>query len=394
MENLNEIKEALKDMFRATIKNDKNTVENEERWITLKPNGEDAKGVHIKVQEGETNKEATERKVAEWKEQKRESKEKPDTEKKKVNDFDKKYSEIKKIIKDKNWEPLEEESALEELEDYKREFNKNLEPRQEEALLEKLEDYKTKILDKYPKFNNPSEYKKSDGNENKHGFKKDKDSGYYMKDLSDGTSVYVEKKEGGQGEKEPFYLEATHFDKDGKEIAKKQYHYDSMDGMFSKIDRDFSSKEKPNTEKKGEGEGGKGYSLSKEYKNHVQFEGDKESGGYPRKIHKDLESAKKSFETKKEGQNKAEDTNLKRSGKRGIPLRDNPVIVKNPLGDGFIIATHGLAQKHDLTEVYPVNREDKIKNGLSEIIQNCKPETEQDLKVLKGLKNILENEDK
>lgn len=71
--------------------------------------------------------------------------------------FNKKYSEIEKIIKDKNWEPLEEESALEELEDYKREFNKNLEPRQEEALLEKLDDFKNKVLDKYPKFNNPKD---------------------------------------------------------------------------------------------------------------------------------------------------------------------------------------------------------------------------------------------
>ena len=95
------------------------------------------------------------------------------------------------------------------------------------------------------------EGKQSD-TKDKHGFKKDKDSGYYMKDLPDGTSIYVEKKEGGQGEKEPFFLEATHFDKDGKEIAKKQYHYDSMDGMFSKIDRDFSSKDKS-------GEGGKSF---------------------------------------------------------------------------------------------------------------------------------------
>ena len=85
---------------------------------------------------------------------------------------------------------------------------------------------------------------KQSGSENKHGFKKDKDSGYYMKDLPDGTSVYVEKKEGGQGEKEPFFLEATHFDKDGKPIDKKQYHYDSMDGMFDKIDKDFVSKDK------------------------------------------------------------------------------------------------------------------------------------------------------
>lgn len=98
----------------------------------------------------------------------------------------------------------------------------------------KLEDGKTILVDK----------EAIQESENKHGFKKDKDSGYYMKDLSDGTSVYVEKKEGGQGEKEPFFLEATHFDKDGKEIAKKQYHYDSMDGMFSKIDKDFVSKDK------------------------------------------------------------------------------------------------------------------------------------------------------
>lgn len=88
---------------------------------------------------------------------------------------------------------------------------------------------------------------KSNGN-NKHGFTKDKDSGYYMKDLSDGTSVYVEKKEGGQGEKEPFFLEATHFDKDGKTLSKKQYHYDSMDGMFDKIDKDFVSKDKQSDE--------------------------------------------------------------------------------------------------------------------------------------------------
>ena len=93
---------------------------------------------------------------------------------------------------------------------------------------------------------------KQSGSENKHGFKKDKDSGYYMKDLPDGTSVYVEKKEGGQGEKEPFFLEATHFDKDGKPIDKKQYHYDSMDGMFDKIDKDFVSKGKQSDKKETE----------------------------------------------------------------------------------------------------------------------------------------------
>lgn len=158
---------------------------------------------------------------------------------------------------------------------------------------------------------------KSEGNENKHGFKKDKDSGYYMKDLSDGTSVYVEKKEGGQGEKEPFYLEATHFDKDGKEISKKQYHYDSMDGMFSKIDRDFGSKDNPKEDKPKANEG---------------------------LVLGDLNNIKVNINPHKEG---------KSSGGK---------------------------------------KERKIKNGLSEIIKNCKPETKEDLKVLKGLKDILEEQ--
>ena len=117
----------------------------------------------------------------------------------------------------------------------------------------------------------------------------------------------------------------------------------------------------------------KGYSLSEKYKNHVQFDGDKESGGYPRKIHKDLESAKEFYKSKKEGQEGAEKVNLERSGKRGISLRDNPVIVKNPLGEGYIVATSGLAQKHNLTEVYPVDRtnnslENAFTEALTEII--------------------------
>ena len=42
-------------------------VENEDQWITLKPNGEDSKGTHILVKDGETKKEAIDRKVSEWK---------------------------------------------------------------------------------------------------------------------------------------------------------------------------------------------------------------------------------------------------------------------------------------------------------------------------------------
>ena len=65
----------------------------------------------------------------------------------------------------------------------------------------------------------------------------------------------------------------------------------------------------------------------------------------------------KFYEYKKEGQKGAEEWNLKHKGKRGIPIRDFPVIVKNPLGEGYVVATQGLAEKNNLTEVYPINRE-------------------------------------
>lgn len=38
------------------------------------------------------------------------------------------------------------------------------------------------------------------------------------------------------------------------------------------------------------------------------------------------------------------------------------------------------------------DKEQSVKNGLSEIIKNCKPETKEDLKILKGLKDILEEQ--
>ena len=41
-----------------------------DKWITIHPNGEDNKGRHLLLKDGETPKEAVERKVAEWKEKK------------------------------------------------------------------------------------------------------------------------------------------------------------------------------------------------------------------------------------------------------------------------------------------------------------------------------------
>lgn len=142
-----------------------------------------------------------------------------------------------------------------------------------------------------------------------------------------------------------------------------------LDRQTTQMYEDRYSTEHPNLEK------AKGYSLSDKYKNHIQFEDDKESGGYPRKIYKDLESAKEFYKFKKEGQEGAEKENLKRSGKRGVALRDNPVIVKNPIGEGYIVATLGLAQKHNLEEVYPVNRTNNSK--------------EQDMAILEELKKLI-----
>ena len=135
---------------------------------------------------------------------------------------------------------------------------------------------------------------------------------------------------------------------------------------------DFEEDIKRHHEMKKEESKSGGYSLSDKYKNHIQFKEDKESGGYPRKIHKDLESAKEFYKYKKEGQTKAEEENLKRSGKRGIALRDNPVIVKNPLGEGYVVATAGLAHKHNLQEVYPINRANNSKEQEMEIIEKLK----------------------
>lgn len=135
------------------VKESKQMDINNDKWITIHPNGEENEGRPLLIKDGETPKEAIDRTYGKGKQDKSDGNNKRGE----SSNFDKKYSEIEKIIKDKNWEPLEEESALEELEDYKREFKKNLEPRQEEELLEKLDHFKDKVLDKYPKFNNPKD---------------------------------------------------------------------------------------------------------------------------------------------------------------------------------------------------------------------------------------------
>lgn len=165
---------------------------------------------------------------------------------------------LDEVIKEKGWGSKKESKKTEP--EWLKQERKKLD-RQTTQMYE--DRYSTEHPETYKKNLEKAKDKQSDTNE-KHGFKKDKDSGYYMKDLSDGTSVYVEKKEGGQGEKEPFYLEATHFDKDGKPINKKQYHYDSMDGMFDKINKDFVSKDKQSDKKEIDKTNFEKYAFNKE----------------------------------------------------------------------------------------------------------------------------------
>lgn len=189
---------------------------------------------------------------------------------------------------------------------------------------------------------------------------------------------FIEKQQGKSGDhlKGKYTKEDADFDEEQAkkdiEEAKKQ-GYKDIDSIADYLGLDseeviaLTGEGYEDEDKSGDsGEEDKGYELSEKYKNHIQFKDDKESGGYPRKIHKDLESAKKLYESKKEGQAGAEKLNLQRSGKRGIPLRDDPVIVKNPIGEGYIVATVGLAQKHNLKEVYPIDRT-KTNNSIGDI---------------------------
>lgn len=223
------------------VMNSKDKDDNDGRWVTIK-------GTHVFIPDGKEVEDVMREKGWEEKGEKKEGTKEEGKEKSE----NKEYKEGDIITFDSNWRGINPRISKGEITGKESKIATHGDTNPDYQYKVKLEDGRTILVEKeaiQERKDKPSESK-----EDKHGFKKDKDSGYYMKDLSDGTSVYVEKKEGGQGEKEPFYLEATHFDKDGKEIAKKQYHYDSMDGMFSKIDRDFSSKDKPDTKKKDKNE--------------------------------------------------------------------------------------------------------------------------------------------
>ena len=67
-----------------------------EKWITVKPHGADSKGVHVKVEDGETSKEAVERKFDSKTKDKKES-----SDKKQIN-FAKQFKTEEKFIEEYN----------------------------------------------------------------------------------------------------------------------------------------------------------------------------------------------------------------------------------------------------------------------------------------------------
>jgi hypothetical protein len=78
-------------------------------------------------------------------------------------------------------------------------------------------------------------------------------------------------------------------------VMKGQSKKAAAKNFIEERNKNFENKK----QEKKTGSKNSGYSKSDKYPNHIQFKEDKESGGYPRKIHSDLNSAKQSYEYKK-----------------------------------------------------------------------------------------------
>lgn len=282
----------------VTNMNVQNKDDNEKgKWITVK-------GTHIFIPDGSNQEEVVQKFFDKQKGEGSEKKQSKETNS--TRDFKNHLGRIEKLIKKYNLEPHQEDELLDELSSFEAKLDEGLEPREEEELREELFDFEDDIKRHH-------EMEKDEGKQS------DKDRIKIADLKSRENEVLKQFYEAKEGSSEREHL---------------QYELDALK------DERFRLEDK-------QSDGKNGYSLSDKYKNHVQFDDDKDSGGYPRKIHKDLESALESYKSK---------TDHPMIKKTNYSLKDHPAIVKNPLGDGYIVATWGLAQKHDLTEVYPIDR--------------------------------------
>lgn len=133
-----------------------NIVCNEEHWITIGADEEkERKGRHILVKDGETNKEATERKIAEWNEKNEQrKKEKSESKKEKMSEkYTKKINDKRKITDDK-YEFFKKYRNIEDYEPLKdkfRELWKHYNDKDYQEMLEKFKKDNAKDIEEFKK---------------------------------------------------------------------------------------------------------------------------------------------------------------------------------------------------------------------------------------------------
>ena len=129
------------------------SAKNEEKWITIHPNGEDGKGRPLLIKDGETVKEAVERKIAEWDAKKEEEKNEP--KQLGLRGFSKLKKELEKDQKELEKKDLKEKNAIRKKINDLREaydvFIENYTPSKDWAKEKEYRDYRADLADKMDK---------------------------------------------------------------------------------------------------------------------------------------------------------------------------------------------------------------------------------------------------
>ena len=371
MENINEVKETLKEMFRAVINNAKNGDDEKGRWITVK-------GTHVFIPDGanqeEVVKDFLKKKNKEDKSKWKSYKEDNPSEGKTEKDSEK----TAKWIKSK----YGQEWQLE-----KNGFSSHIHAKKDDG-------YSVNIFDKDGK--NTNKYK---------SFTSKEDAMKYAEEEIDKLS----KDKGKSKEKSEDDELVTLVEADPEYIKRNKETND----RWQKAIKETAEREgwnKPDTEKK-DAKGNKPVDISKfQFKNYKNPEGQN---------HKGYETYKSSFESiSKETEHVPEKVKKQYNGNtppyeaaRTEFSHINANVSARDLMDSWtnrnkdykpVIDAILERQNAILEELKPYNKwngkewvksaDNSIKNGLQEIINNCKPKTEEDLQILYALKEILEDE--
>ena len=411
MDNLNEIKETLKDLFKATIKNAKDGDEKGE-WVTIK-------GTHVFIPDGKTVDEVIKEKG--WKE--------------KGDSNNKEYKTGDKITFDTNWRGVNPKIGKGEIVGLEPKLGSHGDANPGYQYKVKLEDGKTILVEKeaIQEVKEKSDKPKDKGSEGK----KDSSDSKIKKEYNDAVKrieklipkyelePYVEEElkddlrsfkksinnpNLSQQKQVELYDTLLEFEKDIKHNQEMKINFLSDDGLAEKkgkLSRQLMVAKRTG-QKTEEAKLQKKYDeIIKEQDRRLNKGSDK-----PKKRDKDFEALRKELESYK--RKNGGDLDLAGMDISHIPdeLIPNGLTVtgnlylegskitelpENMRVHGEIIMPDGKTapsykEANDLLKKNKSNK--KIKNGLSEIIKNCEPETKQDLEILKGLKDILSDEDK